>query len=163
MTELLMQNNQEEIKIDDEIKELIKKCCDKVLEYEKCDFDAQVSLSIVSEDEIKELNCEYRNKDAITDVLSFPMMEFDEDNHMIIDEFDYEDGLILLGDIIICAKRAQEQARDFGHSFEREIAFLTVHSMLHLLGYDHEHSYDFEQEMFKRQKEILQELGITRD
>ena len=69
----------------------------------------------------------------------------------------------MLGDIVICAKRAKEQAQEYGHSFERELAFLTVHSMLHLLGYDHEHSEDEEQEMFLRQRKILDKMGITRD
>ena len=163
MTEILIENEQAQIEIDDEIESLIKKCVDAVLGYEECDFDAEVSVSIVSENEIKELNNEYREKNSITDVLSFPMLEFDEDNQMICDEFDFDEENIVLGDIVICAKRADEQAKEYGHSFEREIAFLTVHSMLHLLGYDHEHSEDMEQEMFKKQKEILNKMGITRE
>ncbi len=163
MTEILLENEQTQIEIDEEIKNLIKKCADAVLEYEECDFDAEISVSIVDEEEIKELNNEYRNKNSVTDVLSFPMLEFDEDNQIICDEFDFDDENVVLGDIVICAKRAEEQAREYGHSFEREIAFLTVHSMLHLLGYDHEHSEDMEQEMFRKQKEILDKMGITRD
>lgn len=163
MTEILLENEQTQIEIGEEIKSLIKKCADAVLEYEECDFDAEISVSIVDEEEIKELNNEYRNKNSVTDVLSFPMLEFDEDNQIICDEFDFDDENVVLGDIVICAKRAEEQAREYGHSFEREIAFLTVHSMLHLLGYDHEHSEDMEQEMFRKQKEILDKMGITRD
>lgn len=163
MTEILIENEQAQIEIDDEVEDLIKKCVDAVLEFEECDFDAEVSVSIVDENEIKELNNEYREKNSITDVLSFPMLEFDENNQIICDEFDFDDENIVLGDIVICAKRAEEQAKEYGHSFEREIAFLTVHSMLHLLGYDHEHSDDMEQEMFKRQKEILNKMGITRE
>ena len=163
MTEILIENEQAQIEIDDEVEDLIKKCVDAVLEFEECDFDAEVSVSIVDENKIKELNNEYREKNSITDVLSFPMLEFDENNQIICDEFDFDDENIVLGDIVICAKRAEEQAKEYGHSFEREIAFLTVHSMLHLLGYDHEHSDDMEQEMFKRQKEILNKMGITRE
>lgn len=163
MTEVLIENEQAQIEIDDETESLIKKCVDAVLEYEKCDFDAQVSVSVVDENEIKELNNEYRQKNSITDVLSFPMLEFDENNQMICDEFDFDDENIVLGDIVICAKRADEQAKEYGHSFTREIAFLTVHSMLHLLGYDHEHSEDMEQEMFKKQKDILNKMGIARE
>ena len=162
MTEILIENSQKEIEINDEIDLLIKKCADAVLEYEECDFDAEISVTIVDEKEIKSLNAQYRNKDAVTDVLSFPMLEIDEDGEMIYDEYDFNEGNIILGDIVICAKRAKEQAEEYGHSFEREVAFLTVHSMLHLLGYDHEHSDDWEQAMFKRQEEILDKMGITR-
>lgn len=162
MTEILIENSQKEIEINDEISGLIKKCADAVLEFEECDFDAEISVTIVDEAEIKELNAQYRNKDSVTDVLSFPLIEFDEDGEMICDDCDFNGENLVLGDIVICAKRAREQAEEYGHTFEREIAFLTVHSMLHLLGYDHEHSEDMEQEMFKRQKEILDKMGITR-
>lgn len=162
MTELLIENLQEEVKTDDSINSLIKRCADAVLEYEGCDFDAEISVSIVSEEEIKALNAEYRGKDAVTDVLSFPMLEVNEDGELICDECDFNGDKIMLGDIVICAKRALEQSEAYNHSFERELAFLTVHSMLHLLGYDHEHSEDTEQEMFKRQREILDKMGIVR-
>lgn len=163
MTRVLLENNQEEIEISGEIKDLIEKCVTKALEYEDCNFEAEVSVLVVSEDEIMELNREHRGKDAVTDVLSFPILEFDEDGNILDYDYDFDDELVLLGDIVICAKRAEEQAKEFGHSFIREIAFLTVHSMLHLLGYDHEHSDDEEQLMFKKQKEILNLMGITRD
>ena len=163
MTRVLLENNQEEIEISEEIKDLIEKCVTKALEYEECNFEAEVSVLVVGEDEIRELNREHRGKDAVTDVLSFPILEFDEDANILDYDYDFDDELVLLGDIVICAKRAVEQAKEFGHSFIREIAFLTVHSMLHLLGYDHEHSDDEEQLMFKKQKEILNLMGITRD
>lgn len=105
----------------------------------------------------------HRNKDSVTDVLSFPMLDFDDEGNIIDYEFDFDDELMVLGDIVICAKRALEQSVEYGHSFMREIAFLTVHSMLHLLGYDHENNTDMEQKMFKRQEEILKEMGITRN
>ncbi len=161
MTEILIENAQQEVEIDNSINELIKKCAEAVLRYEECDFDAEVSVTIVDEEEIKNLNREYRDKDSVTDVLSFPMLEFEDE--MIFDEYDFDGENVILGDIVLCAKRAEQQAEEFGHSVEREFAFLTVHSMLHLLGYDHEHSEDMEQEMFKRQKEILDKMGITRD
>ena len=161
MTEILIENTQQEVEIDNSINELIKKCAEAVLQYEECDFDAEVSVTIVDEEEIKNLNREYRDKDSVTDVLSFPMLEFEDE--MIFDECDFDGENVILGDIVICAKRAEQQAEEYGHSVEREYAFLTVHSMLHLLGYDHEHSEDMEQEMFKRQKEILDKMGITRD
>ena len=163
MAEILIENEQTQIEIDDETVNLIKRCAEAVLDYEDCDFDAEISVSIVDEEEIKSLNKEYRDKDSVTDVLSFPMFEFDEDGEIICDEFEFIDDRIILGDIVICAKRAEEQAKEYNHSFTREIAFLTVHSMLHLLGYDHEHSEDMEQEMFEKQKDILDKMGIVRE
>ena len=163
MTEILIENSQKEIEINDEINDLIKKCADAVLEFEECDFDAEISVTIVDEAEIKELNTQYRNKESVTDVLSFPLIEFDEDGEMIYDDCDFNGENLVLGDIVICAKRAKEQATEYGHTFEREIAFLTVHSMLHLLGYDHVDDPEGEKIMFSKQEEILNKLGITRE
>lgn len=163
MIELCVENEQNEIEITDEIKELIYDSVKAVLEFEECDFSAEVSVTIVSEEEIKALNKEHRGKDSITDVLSFPILEFDEEGNIIDSEFDYDDDLVILGDIVICAKRAYEQAEEYGHSYIREFAFLTVHSMLHLLGYDHEDNINMEQVMFKKQEEILNKMGITRE
>ena len=112
MTEILIENSQKEIEINDEIDLLIKKCADAVLEYEECDFDAEISVTIVDEKEIKSLNTQYRNKDAVTDVLSFPMLEIDEDGEMIYDEYDFNEGNIILGDIVICAKRSNEHEEE---------------------------------------------------
>jgi len=162
MTELYIENNQDIVEITDEIKEVIKKSVDAVLKAEG-EIDSEVSVTIVDNEEIRVLNREHRGKDSVTDVLSFPMMEFDEDGEAIDCEYDFDDELVLLGDIVISAQRALEQAEEYGHSFIREIAFLTVHSMLHLLGYDHENNIDMEQIMFKKQKEILDNMGITRD
>ena len=152
MTEILTENEQNEIEITDETIDLIKDCVNAVLKYEECNFDAEVSVTIVDSEEIRSLNAQHRGKDSVTDVLSFPILDFDCDG-----------DLIVLGDIVLCAKRAEEQAKEYGHSFKREIAFLTVHSMLHLLGYDHEGCENTEQEMFRRQEEILKSMGITRD
>lgn len=163
MTKILTENAQQEIEITDDTIRLAERCVDAVCEFEECDFDAEVSITFVDSEEIRALNNEHRGKDAVTDVLSFPILEFDEDGNIINSEFDFDDELVVLGDIVICAKRAKEQAEEYGHSFEREIAFLTVHSMLHLLGYDHEGSENQEQEMFAKQREILKKMGITRD
>ena len=110
--------------------------------------DYEISFSAVSEEEIHELNREYRGKDSITDVLSFGYYEKDQVP---------ESGL--LGDIVICAKRAYEQAQEYGHSYEREIIYLSVHSLLHLLGYDHEDD-DEKGEMRMLEKKIMKELGV---
>jgi probable rRNA maturation factor len=115
-----------------------------------------VSVTFTDNEGIRELNREYRNKDSATDVLSFPMYSFTEDD-MPDTDFSVE-----LGDIVLSLERASEQAVEFGHSYEREVAFLTVHSVLHLLGYDHEISPEDEADMIARQKKIMNELNILR-
>lgn len=127
------------------------------LRYEKFDENCEVSISIVDNAEIQQINKQFRNIDRPTDVLSFPMLTFTENE--IIEK--NENGEIVLGDIIISLERAEEQAKEYGHSLKREIAFLTAHSMLHLLGYDHM-ELEEEKEMFAKQKEILEAAGIPR-
>ena len=161
MAEIILENSQDKLPIEDGIKETIERVINKTLEVEGCDFSAQVSVTIVDADKIRSLNREMRNIDAVTDVLSFPMLEFDGNREMIADDYDLDGDNLMLGDIVICAERAKEQAEEFGHSFLREMAFLTVHSMLHLLGYDHMDE-EQEREMFARQEEILNILKITR-
>ncbi|WP_033544108.1 rRNA maturation RNase YbeY [Planococcus sp. CAU13] len=120
--------------------------------------EAEVSVSFVSNEMIREINREYRGKDQPTDVISFAMEEAGAGEVMIqgVDE------PRVLGDIIISLDRTREQAADYGHSFERELGFLAVHGFLHLLGYDHMEEED-EKEMFAKQEAILKSLGITRD
>lgn len=162
MSEIMLENNQDKLTIDDEIKHTIEEVILKTLDAEDCDFSAEVSVTIVDGETIRSINKKERNIDAVTDVLSFPMLEFDENGEISDSDFDMDGDNLLLGDIVICAERAAEQATEYGHSFKREMAFLTVHSMLHLLGYDH---MDVQEEkiMFARQEEILDMLGITRD
>ena len=161
MAEIILENNQDKLPIDDSINTAIEQVISKTLDFEGCDFDAEVSVTIVDAEEIREINREQRNIDAVTDVLSFPMLEFDENGNIINSDFDLDGDKLLLGDIVICAERAASQAKEYGHSFLREMAFLTVHSMLHLLGYDHIEA-GLEKEMFARQEKILNLLGITR-
>lgn len=162
MAEIILENNQDKLPIDDKIKNTIEQVILKTLDEEGCGFSAEVSVTIVDAEEIRIINREQRNIDAVTDVLSFPMLEFDENREIIVDDFDMDGENLLLGDIVICAERALAQAQEYGHSFKREMAFLTVHSMLHLLGYDHMTECE-EREMFARQEEILDMLGITRE
>ncbi|WP_174613843.1 rRNA maturation RNase YbeY [Virgibacillus ihumii] len=117
----------------------------------------EVSVSFVSNKEIQELNRNYRQQDKSTDVISFAMQEIGEGELDIISE----DMPVVLGDIVISVEKAQEQADEYGHSFERELSFLAVHGFLHLLGYDHMSEAD-ESNMFKRQHDILGEFGIER-
>ncbi len=116
-----------------------------------------ISVTVTDNIHIHELNREYRGVDRPTDVLSFPMYSFTDDDMP-------EDGPapVVLGDIVISVERAKEQAVEYGHSFQREISFLTVHSVLHLLGYDHEVSEKAENEMFSLQDKIMDKLGILR-
>lgn len=143
-----IQNNQDKVIFDDELYDTITAVVDKTFEYEKTE-PLNVSVVITDNEEIRELNLKFRGKDAPTDVLSFPM--FNEDGSLDDTE---------LGDIVISLERAKSQSEEYNHSLRREVAFLTAHSMLHLLGYDHENG---ETEMYEKQEEILTLLGITRD
>lgn len=120
--------------------------------------EAEVSVTFVTDEMIREINREYRGKDSATDVISFAMEEMGEDEPEISGAYETR----MLGDIIISLERAKEQAEEYGHTYERELGFLAVHGFLHLLGYDHMNKTD-EKEMFGRQEEILATLGITRD
>ncbi|SDQ48989.1 probable rRNA maturation factor [Virgibacillus subterraneus] len=120
-------------------------------------MEAEVSINFVSNNEIQEINRNYRQLNKPTDVLSFAMQEQADDELDIVGE----DIPLVLGDIVISVEKAEEQAKDYDHSLERELGFLTVHGFLHLLGYDHMDKDD-EQKMFKRQEEILGEFGIER-
>ena len=149
--------------------ELFQKVADEVLKFEKCPYKAEVSVSLVEDKEIRDRNRVYRKIDAVTDVLSFPLVPFPAPaDYSFLEEpeardcFDPETGALYLGDIVIACGRAKEQAAVYGHSITREFAFLTAHSMLHLLGYDHE-SPEEAAAMEMKQEQILQNLNITRD
>ena len=130
---------------------LIKKAINKALRSEGFKRVAEISVTILDDQNIHEMNLETRGVDRPTDVLSFPV--FDED---------FGVGYAVLGDIVISYDTAKRQAEQYGHSLERELAFLTVHSVLHLLGYDHETSPEDEKEMFSRQEAILVSMGLKR-
>lgn len=154
---VMIVNNQTEVKIPVGIRMLIRRCCHAVTEYEGFDDDFEVSVSFVNDKQIHELNLEHRNIDRPTDVLSFPLGENG------VYDTNYETGALLLGDIVISIETAYRQAQIYGHSLERELGFLTVHSMLHLLGYDHEESSLQERIMREKEESILGSLGISRD
>lgn len=128
--------------------------------------DIEMSLSFVSPDEIRELNKQYRNVDSVTDVLSFPTVDNPERKVINLSDFapdsiNIETGKLNIGDVIICLERAKEQAAEYNHSLKRELCFLSLHGLLHLLGYDHITSDD-EKQMFALQDEILNKMRITR-
>lgn len=151
-------NEQEKVKISFKIRSLIKKAVKEALTEEKFEYPAEISVSFVDNPRIHELNREYREKDRPTDVLSFPMWEKEE----LADGTALDGHAVTLGDIIISAEKALAQAEEYGHSIEREIAFLSVHSTLHLLGYDHEISKEDEVYMNQKQEEVLTRIGLPR-
>ncbi len=136
-------------------KMLLRKAVRATLEYEGFGNDVQISVTFVDDEGIRAINNSYRNIDKATDVLSFPLTDFEGGEEPPTDEPE-----IALGDIVISLERARAQAAEFGHSFDREIAFLTVHSMLHLLGYDHVDSEEDDREMRARQSAILENMGL---
>lgn len=137
-----------------ELKMIVRRAILETLKYEELIFGAEVSVTFCDNEYIKKLNAEFRNKDSATDVLSFPMYDFDDEG----DPAENPDGSISLGDIVISLERAKEQAKELGNSFEREVAFLVIHSTLHLLGYDHERSADDEEAQCLAQREIVEKL-----
>lgn len=137
--------------------ELIQKAVEAALHYEKFPRDAEVEVLFASLDEIHAINKEQRGIDRPTDVLSFPMEE-----DPFAAEPDPATDTVFLGSMVLCLDKAKSQAEEYGHSLEREIAFLTVHSILHLLGYDHELGEGEEREMFQKQEEVLKGMGLTR-
>ena len=137
-----------------EIKKQIREAIRAALYYEGVDYDVELSVKLCSNDYIRELNRTYREKDAPTDVLSFPMYTKEE----LEDIGEEEDETVPLGDIVISLERAEEQAKELGNTFLREIAFLTVHSVLHLLGYDHELSPEEDEKQCARQKMIVESI-----
>lgn len=159
-------NSQDKIEISEETKDMIRNCVNRALDVENFDFRAMVSVTLVDNPSIREINSEYRDVDRATDVLSFPMLDLDPGHeHLNIDDFiddaDPDSGAVILGDIMISMEKAKEQAQEYGHSFERELGFLVVHGILHLLGYDHMEQDDRDI-MRSREEAILKALGLTR-
>lgn len=139
--------------INYDMKAVVREAILATLEYEDLIFGAEVAVTFCDNDYIKELNKEHRNKDKATDVLSFPMYDFEESEPEL-----NPDGSVTLGDIVISLERAAEQASELGHSLKREVAFLIIHSTLHLLGYDHERSKDDEEAQCLAQREIIEKI-----
>jgi probable rRNA maturation factor len=148
-------NEQEKIPVTYGLKILLRKAVIAALDYEDFQNECCVSLTFTDNEGIRELNREHRGIDAPTDVLSFPLIDFEGGEEPPSDE-----PITMLGDIVISLERAGEQAEEFGHSYKRETAFLCVHSMLHLLGYDHERSEEEDRDMRARQTEIMKIMGL---
>ena len=150
MIEEILWDNRSNTELNEESCMDIEKAIKTALSFFDMGNGYQVSVSFVDKDEIHKLNREFRNTDRVTDVLSFPMEEVDPR------------GVNILGDIVICMEQAECQAEEFGHSVVREVAYLSVHSVLHLLGYDHEREED-KLEMRAMEKQIMKKLGIFKD
>ncbi len=155
-----------ELELELPCEELAQTVIDAALDYEECPYEAEVNLLLTMNDEIQKMNAEFREIDRATDVLSFPMVDYEEPGNFDFLEdadeyFHPESGELMLGDIVISKEKVISQAEEYGHSQKREYAFLIAHSMLHLMGYDH-----MEEEerlcMEAKQKEILERLNITR-
>lgn len=155
-----------ENKLDIDYKEIIKNTINEVIEYEGCPYETEINVILTDNENIQEINNEFRNINKPTDVLSFPMIEYKKPSDFSElekenDCFNPETGELVVGDIVISVDKVYEQAENYGHTIVRELAFLVAHSMLHLFGYDH---ID-EQErivMENKQREILNNIGITR-
>lgn len=146
--------------------ELAEEVAEAVLDLEACPYESQVELLLTMNEEIHEMNLEFRGIDRATDVLSFPMVDYEcAGDFALLEEnptyFDPESGELMLGNIVISKEKVVEQAEEYGHSVKREYAFLIAHSMLHLLGYDH--MEELEREVMEtKQRQVLEHLGITR-
>ena len=165
---ILIDNRQLKININEGFNDVIKQIVDFALKSEELIGDYEVSIIFVDSEKIRELNYDFRGIDKATDVLSFPMLEYtlgkvykEAYTDLKLDDSFYDEGKLVLGDIALCLEKALEQSIEFEHSFEREAAYLTVHSVLHLLGYDH--MQDEEKEiMRKREEEILNKFNLMR-
>lgn len=150
-------NIQKDVKVPTGIRLLIRRCCHAVLELENFDGSAEVSVTFVNNEQIRDLNKKHRNIDKATDVLSFPLGENG------VYDVNMDTGAKMLGDIVISMEKAVEQAELYNHPLQREIGFLTVHSMLHLLGYDHENGGMEEVRMREKEETVLTQIGWKRD
>lgn len=153
---VIISDDQKDVKIPTGTRMLVRRCCNAVLKNEKFEGSAEISVRFVNNEEIHRLNKEFRGVDSSTDVLSFPLGENGEY------DINNDTGAKMLGDIVISVETAVAQSQDYGHSFQREIAFLTVHSMLHLLGYDHVNGGLEAVRMREKEEYVLMQIGLPR-
>ncbi|MBZ9688171.1 rRNA maturation RNase YbeY [Clostridium estertheticum] len=165
---IFIDNRQNKIDVTTELETAIKDVIEYTLKEEKLLIDNEVSVILIDNEEIKKINLKYRGIDEITDVLSFPMLDYpqnkvfkDEYINYKFDQSDLNDERLVIGDVALSLEKAWHQSEEFGHSFIRECAYLTVHSILHLLGYDHMEVAE-KKIMRKREEEILSDFKISR-
>lgn len=153
---VIIKDKQKQVKIPTGIRMLVRRCCNAVLLQEKFEGPAEIDVTFVDGEEIRRLNQQYRDKDAETDVLSFPLGE-----NGVYDK-NPETGASMLGDVVISMPRAVEQAKEYGHTLQREVAYLTTHSVLHLLGYDHVEGGIEAVRMREKEELIMNLIGLPR-
>ena len=151
---VIIHNDQKEVKIPTGLRMLVRRCCNAVLRLEEFGAPAEISVTFVDNKKIHELNKQYRHKDAPTDVLSFPMGENG------VYDINHDTGAKILGDIVISMEKAVEQAERFDHSLDREVGYLTAHSVLHLLGYDHDRGGIDRVRMREKEEQVMTQLGL---
>ena len=154
---IYFENEQEKLPLTYKLKMLVRGAVEATLDLENYQNTAEVSITFTDNENIHKLNAKYRGVDRPTDVLSFPLFDYEGTS----EEPPVDEMMNMLGDIVISLERAAEQAEEFGHSFEREVAFLTAHSRLHLLGYDHELGEEEDREMREKQNAVMDMLGLT--
>ena len=157
--EIAINNLQRKVLLPQNYEEMVQECVRHVCSIEGVGEEYEVGITIMDDEGIRLLNRDYRGMDAPTDVLSFSVMEQQEEEPEILKGGDEQ--LLILGDIVISAEAVERQAEEYGHSIRRELSFLVVHGMLHLLGYDHQDE-DGENKMFEKQKAVLEQLNISR-
>ena len=153
-------------KLEFDYEDYIHRVIEKAMDYEACPYEAEINVLITDNEQMRQINAENRGIDAPTDVLSFPMIEYETPADFdaledMWEVFHPETGELLLGDIVLSVDKIKSQAEEYGHSIERELSFLVAHSMLHLFGYDHMEE-DERAVMEQKQREILEQLSITR-
>ena len=153
-------NEQDKINFTSEYEKIAEDVIKAALKYEGVKEDCYVFVTLTDNENIREINNEQRGIDSATDVLSFPVLEF-ENGQMLAGVGDYYEDKLILGDVVLSLERTEEQRIEFNHSFEREMGYLICHSMLHLLGYDHE-TDDERAVMRTKEEEILETIGLTR-
>lgn len=165
---LYTDNRQNKIEVNEELINIINEVCEKALKAEEVNVPYQISLLFVDNEEIRDINRETRGIDKATDVLSFPMLDYPKDKvfkevykETKFNEIYLDGEELVLGDMVLSLERAKEQSIEYNHSFNREVCYLVVHSILHLLGYDHMEDEE-KKRMRKREEEILGDLNITR-
>jgi probable rRNA maturation factor len=159
---IIIDNAQDKIIITEHINNLLKRAIELCLKQENFKINSEIGILLVDNEKIRDINSNFRNKDMPTDVLSFPIVEM-VDGRLIPDagDFDINNNILMLGDIVISLEMADQHAEEYGHSFERELAFLTTHGVFHLLGYGHEDE-DEENRMLQKQEAVLEEMGLKR-
>ncbi|MDQ2085982.1 rRNA maturation RNase YbeY [Herbivorax sp. ANBcel31] len=157
-----IENLQDRVELNDKIVNLMNDAVKNIIGSENFDYPYDVDIMIVDDEKIRQMNLEYRNIDKVTDVLSFPIVDMHEGTiKSSCGDFDKDEGVIILGDIVISIEKTVAQSLDYGHSFERELIFLLTHGVYHLLGYDHD-TVEREKKMFEKQDKVLNKMGLER-